>query len=194
MIKFNITYDDKVETIQLDSTCVIDELKANIVERFDLIFENVNIILSGYGVLNDLGDLPISSLELSTEITHLVFVHDIKNSNVWKNYCTKNISGIKLLYQQGYCVYDRYAICYACRKFCCGKMKLSYELSDKDFICQCPNCIFNECHSYDDMKLIFNNINSILTNHAHKLIEKEKIRIQQLKNETLSRVFDFQRS
>jgi hypothetical protein len=194
MIKFNINYDDKHDYIQLEPTCVIDELRAHIVERFDLEFENVNIILAGFGVLNDLGDLPIESLELSKDGTYIVFVHDLKKSNIWKNYCTKNIIGINLILQQGYYVDNRYAICYACRKYCCNTMKLSNELSDRDFICQCPKCLFTECHKYQDKNIIFNNINSILTNHAQILIEKEKIRIKKLKDETLARVFDFERS
>ena len=190
MINFYVSHIDKQLTIEINKSLTFYDLINTINDKFGLSGDDIKVILLGYGVINDLSELPIESLDLGDGKYHVI-VHNLNNPNlIWKNYCTRNIIGNQLLFQEGYHIDDKFPVCYACNKYCCELNKVKIEIIDKEFICMCQTCILSD-YNYNDKEIIFANIHSILVNHSKLIVHKEESKIKKLKDEILARDFNF---
>jgi hypothetical protein len=206
MIKFIVCDGEIKYPLELNADNTIFELKANVIGLLDVNFDEINIFLEDIGCLDDenISELNLDCLGLCTILfiladkVYKLFVYKLKDAaNIWKTCCTNNILGFKLINQVGYYIDNRYPVCYACRLFCCPNKSLTYEILDKEFTCLCnaEQCVFTNCMNFtDNKKIIFENIHSILENHAQSLVKKEKEKLNKLKQEILARTFDFEKS
>ena len=190
MINFYVCYSDTQLSININKTSTFDEFISVINNKYQLSGNDIKVILLGYGLINDLGELPIESLELGNG-QYIVIVHNLNDpGNIWKNYCTKNIIGNQILHQEGYYINDKFPVCFACKKFCCQSIKSIKDINDREFICMCEKCNLSEI-IYSEKAIIFANINSILINQSKLMLQKEEAKIKKLRDEILARDFNF---
>jgi hypothetical protein len=201
MISFNVCHEGFLYPVSVDGNSTVVELRATIIGLVGIEFEDISLFLEDVGNLDDenMADLSLDCLGLVMENTYRIFVYNIKEpSGMWRNLCTRNLTGFDLITQVGCYVENSYPVCHACRVFCKPTKEVSYEILDTGYFCMCSSngkCCFSESATYREYKdLVFKNIHSILNHHAGVLVKKEQDRIDKLKQEILNRHFDFEKS
>lgn len=214
MLNFNVLYGNSEQTIiSIECDKSIFELKAMIVSALDYDFNDFNIILENYGILDseDLLELQFEVLGLKTYSSHSnkiysVFIHDLANpQNIWKVFCTEKIIGKSPITQPGYIIANKKnaPVCLACKLYCHPQDQLTEYILENNFYCMCTfssvhtntKCLFQSCNSYMANKEIsFKNINSIINQHAEEVLNREKKKIEIVNKQILERSFDFQKS